>query len=63
MKLARSPLRRRITLALALAATAALSLALSASANVAPVEVKMSVTGRNTQYGYDPVVCNTIPTP
>ena len=35
MKLARSPLRRRITLALALAATAALSLALSASANVA----------------------------
>jgi hypothetical protein len=35
MKLAHSPLRRRITLALALAATAALSLALSASANVA----------------------------
>src|SRR5436305_6941156 len=35
MQLARSPLRRRITLALALAATAALSLALSASANVA----------------------------
>jgi hypothetical protein len=35
MKLARTPLRRRITLALALAATAALSLALSASANVA----------------------------
>src|SRR5213080_983420 len=35
MQLARTPLRRRITLALALAATAALSLALSASANVA----------------------------
>src|SRR2546423_3931216 len=35
MKLAHSPLRRRITLALALAATAALSLALTASANVA----------------------------
>ena len=35
MELARSPLRRRITLALALAATAALSLALTASANVA----------------------------
>src|SRR5438552_17726000 len=35
MQLARSPLRRRLTLALALAATAALSLALSASANVA----------------------------
>src|SRR5256714_5922987 len=35
MKLARLPLRRRITLALALAATAALILALSASANVA----------------------------
>jgi type II secretory pathway component PulJ len=27
------------------------------------VEAKTSVTGRNTQYGYDPVVCNTIPTP
>jgi type II secretory pathway pseudopilin PulG len=27
------------------------------------VEAKVSVTGRNTQYGYDPVVCNTIPTP
>src|SRR5437764_10108146 len=35
MQLARTPLRRRITLALALAATAALSLALVASANVA----------------------------
>jgi type II secretory pathway component PulJ len=35
----------------------------AASSNVAPVEVKVSVTGRNTEYGYDPVVCNTVPTP
>src|SRR2546423_13469040 len=35
MKLAHSPLRRRITLALALAAMAALTLSLVASANVA----------------------------
>ena len=27
------------------------------------VEAQASDTGRNTQYGYDPVVCNTIPTP
>ena len=33
------------------------------ASNVGTVEVKMSVTGRNTQYGYDPVVCNTVPTP
>jgi len=35
----------------------------SSTSNVATVEVKMSVTGRNTEYGYDPVVCNTVPTP
>jgi type II secretory pathway component PulJ len=27
------------------------------------VESKVSVTGRNTEFGYDPVVCQTIPTP
>jgi type II secretory pathway component PulJ len=27
----------------------------------ANVEGKTSVTGRNTQYGYDPVVCNVVP--
>jgi len=35
----------------------------AASSNTAPVEVKVSVTGRNTEYGYDPVVCNSVPTP
>lgn len=27
------------------------------------VESKISVTGRNTEFGYDPVVCQAIPTP
>jgi type II secretory pathway component PulJ len=35
----------------------------AAASHVAPVEEKVSVTGRNTEYGYDPVVCNTVPTP
>jgi type II secretory pathway component PulJ len=35
----------------------------AASVHAAPVEVKVAVTGRNTEYGYDPVVCNTVPTP
>ena len=34
-----------------------------AASNVANVEDKISVTGRNTEYGYLQSVCNTIPAP
>jgi type II secretory pathway pseudopilin PulG len=27
------------------------------------IEVRQAVTGRNTEYGYDPTVCNSIPSP
>ena len=35
----------------------------SSASNVASVEIKASVTGRNTEFGYDPAVCSTVPSP
>jgi type II secretory pathway component PulJ len=35
----------------------------SSASNVVNAEVRVAVTGRNTEYGYDQAVCNTVPSP